>query len=134
MGNNDISLNTTCCNLKSTHFQVLIVAFAFSTAGILINTAFAQWEHNPTITTLDTIAAPIDDIQFPTVTVCNDYTSNPPDNWAILENLLNLVNFDCRKNDHTCNTTDMIRKDFYFVTKLILDAFKEWLLKAENIG
>ena len=113
---------------------MVIVVIAFSTAGVLINSALTQWKYNPTLTTLDTIAAPIDDIQFPTVTVCNDYSSNPPDNWSILENLLNLVNFDCRKNDDGCDTTDIIRNDFKFVTELILDAFKKWLLKTDNIG
>ena len=113
---------------------MVIVVIAFSTAGILINTAFTQWEYNPTLTTLDTIAAPIDDIQFPTVTVCNDYIANPPDNWAFLENLLNLINFDCRSAiDVDCTSSDSVRNDFEFLIESTVDVLKKWILKPENI-
>ena len=94
----------------------------------MISTAFSQWAQEPTITTLDTIAAPIDDIQFPTVTVCNDFMKNPPDNWAYLENLLNFVGFDCAKGKD-CNETEAVRKDFGFVIRSVTDNFKTWLLK-----
>ena len=113
---------------------MVIVVIAFSTAGILINTAFTQWEYNPTLTTLDTIAAPIDDIQFPTVTVCNDYIVNPPDNWALLENLMNLINFDCRSAiDVDCTSSDLVKKDFEFLIESTTDGLKKWVLKPENV-
>ena len=114
--------------------QMIIVAVAFSTAGILINAAFTQWEYNPTLTTLDTIAAPIDEIQFPTVTVCGDHVANTPDNWAALENLLNLVNFDCRSNENDCEGVENVRKDFEFLTEAIVDTLKSWLLDPKNKG
>ena len=114
---------------------MVIIVVAFSTAGVLINSALTQWEYNPTITTLDTIAAPIDDIQFPTVTVCNDYVRNVPDKWAILENLLNLINFDCQNvEDLRCNTTNMIRSDYDFFIESAIDILKNWILKEENLG
>ena len=65
----------------------------FGTSAFMINTAFEGWADDPTITTLDTIAAPISDVQFPTVTVCNNELENPPDNWGFLENFMNLMPF-----------------------------------------
>ena len=43
-----------------------------------------DWDDNPVITTMDSIAAPIKNIQRPTVTVCPD-EDTPPDNWAPIE-------------------------------------------------
>jgi hypothetical protein len=64
------------------------------TSGLLINQAFTDWANNPVITTLDSIAAPINLIQFPTVTVCMEKNS-PPDNWAFTETILNVIAFEC---------------------------------------
>ena len=44
------------------------------TAGLVVNVAFNDWFHNPIITSVDSIAAPIDLIQFPTITVCHEDT------------------------------------------------------------
>ena len=47
---------------------------------------------------MDSIAAPIEDIQFPTVTVCQDEFKEP-DNWAAIEAILNNVAFRrCKEN------------------------------------
>ena len=101
-------------------------------SAFLITQAFQGWADDPTITTLDTIAAPIDDIQFPTVTICNDYIENDPDNWAFLENLLNQFRFNCH-NANDCNLTTPLRKDFKFVTQSVVDAFSKWLFKEQNL-
>ena len=102
-------------------------------SAFLISKAFEGWANEPTITTLDTIAAPIDDVQFPTITICNDYIQNPPENWGFLENVLNQWEFQC--NDHeACKRTDPLRKDFDFILKSIGDKFTKWLLKEENLN
>ena len=44
------------------------------------------------ITTLETIAAPVKQIQFPTVTVCPSEMA-PPDYWSFLEKLLNAASW-----------------------------------------
>ena len=81
----------------------------------MINLAFTDWSDNPVITTLDTIAAPIDDIQFPTVTVCPG-ANEPSDNWAFLENLLDFSKFSCfGLDEQNCNHTEPLRKDFGFL-------------------
>ena len=107
---------------------------AFSISGTLIHTAFTQWSNDPILTTLDTIAAPIDDVQFPTVTVCSDYKNDPPNNWAVIENILNLVNFDCRWTEEDCKSIDLVQKDFGYLIEPIIDMFKEWLLNPDNLG
>ena len=65
---------------------------------------------NPTITSLDSIAAPINDIQFPTITVCNDKLHEIQDNWSFLESILNFLEFDLN-----------VEKDFQFLFTSIKD-------------
>ena len=69
-----------------------------------------DWNENPTITSLDSIAAPINDIQFPTITVCNDKLHEIQDNWSFLESILNFLDFDLN-----------VEKDFQFLFKSIKD-------------
>ena len=55
--------------------------------------AFSDWQKDPVITSLDSIAAPIENIQFPTITVCNDKWNEVHDNWNFLESLLDFLDF-----------------------------------------
>ena len=101
----------------------ILILVGFSISGWLIFEAFQDWDENPVLTTLDTIAAPITETQFPTVTVCpNEYT--PPDNWAYLETILNAVHFSCKEN---CEKTGKIRKDFEFLSKKIVNYYKGFI-------
>ena len=69
---------------------IAIIVTGFSLASFLIHDSVMDWEENQTITTLESITRPIQEVQFPTVTVCpNEQT--PPDNWAFLEKVLNAV-------------------------------------------
>ena len=72
----------------------MCVVLGFTTAGFFLKGAFEDWEETPVITTLDSIAAPISMIQFPTVTICQDEYKRP-DNWAFLETILNNLAFEC---------------------------------------
>ena len=105
---------------------------------------------------MDSIAAPIDDIQFPTVTVCQD-EKRQPDRWAFLETILNIVQFqyDCiifesftdgfLWNDRCLwgvedgiEKDQNVRQDFRFLIKKITDNMKGWTMfnsktKQENI-
>ena len=69
-------------------FWAGIIVLGFSAAGYLIYNSMLDWEDNQTITTLESIANPIQDVHFPTVTVC-PHEKNVPDNWSFLEKLLN---------------------------------------------
>ena len=47
---------------------VVISAVAFTT--LQMTTLYQQWQDDPVITTLDTVALPIEKIEFPAVTIC----------------------------------------------------------------
>ena len=69
---------------------IAIIVTGFSLASFIIHDSVVDWEENQTITTLESIARPIQEVQFPTVTVCPNEKSSP-DNWAFLEKVLNGV-------------------------------------------
>ncbi len=53
-----------------------------------------EWETHPLMTTLESIDAPLKEIQFPTVTICQEEKS-PVDPWSLPEKLLNMVESTC---------------------------------------
>ena len=71
-------------------FWSAIIVTGFSIAGYMIHISLIDWEDNQTITTLESIATPIQNAQFPTVTVC-PHENSPPDNWSFLEKFLDAV-------------------------------------------
>lgn len=101
-------------------FQLIITTVGFMASAKFISDSFADWEEDPIVTTMDSIAAPIKELQFPTVTVCPQ-NNKPPDNWAALEILLNFVAFECGKSQYDvslppCDITKDVRQDFgYFL-------------------
>ena len=79
-------------------FWLLVTIAAFIVAGSMILYSLSDWEENQTVTTLDSIAAPIKLVQFPTVTICPN-PDTPPDNWAFIEKSLNALDPDGLKED-----------------------------------
>ena len=49
---------------------VIIVSFAIGFTIFQMTTLYTDWQHNPVITTLDTVALPIEEIEFPAITIC----------------------------------------------------------------
>ena len=49
---------------------IAIIVTGFSLASFIIHDSVMDWEENQTITTLESITRPIQEVQFPTVTVC----------------------------------------------------------------
>ena len=92
------------------------------------------------ITSLDSIATPIDEIQFPTLTVCDDKANEVHDNWAFIESTFNFLEYYCYspsdsiKHGKYCNATDNLRKDFNFLIESIVDAFLTPLLSNKNLN
>ena len=97
---------------------------------------------------MDSIAAPINDIQFPTVTVCHN-GQRQPDRWAYLETILNFVKFsqDCffdKYNDiaeeyaktvldEKCDKKlSKVRSDFKFLLTKIANQMKGWTMFKSN--
>ena len=89
----------------------------FGIAAYMIQLSSITWSEHPVITTLDSITAPIDDVQFPTITVCS---ADQPNTWAFLENVLNNVAVEC-DNDKDCMNTNQLRQDFQYIFESIGD-------------
>ena len=51
-------------------FWMIVVVLAISFTVFQMSSLRSQWKNNPVITTLDTIALPIEEIEFPAVTIC----------------------------------------------------------------
>ena len=104
----------------------------------MIRSALIDWAENPVITSLDSIATPINSMQFPTITVCKDETKEQPDNWAYLEKLLNLLWFQCayagpahpnQNYGNECKNTENLRKDYEFMIDKMIEAYEKWIMK-----
>ena len=97
--------------------------------------AFSDWQKDPVITSLDSIAAPIENIQFPTVTVCNDKWNEVHDNWNFLESLFDFLDFQCGyfSSDYDCSPSYALRNDFKFLIESIINVYKNWIYKDDNL-
>ena len=97
--------------------------------------AFSDWQKDPVITSLDSIAAPIENIQFPTVTVCNDKWNEVHDNWNFLESLLDFLDFQYSypSTGYDLSTSEALRNDFKFLIESVVNVYKDWLDKDDNL-
>ena len=118
--------------------QLTFICLGFFASGIMIRSALIDWAENPVITSLDSIATPINSMQFPTITVCKDETKEQPDNWAYLEKLLNLLWFQCDYYGpaypnynyvNECKNTENLRKDYKFIIDKFIEAYEKWIMK-----
>ena len=58
---------------------------------------FLDWEENPTITIVESISHPIEDVDFPTITLCNK--SPNPQKWGFLVKLLDRLKIHCYQSE-----------------------------------
>ncbi len=115
-------------------FQSMIIVAGFVIASSMIVNMVQDWEDNPTITTLDSIATPIKEIQFPTVTVCPEMLTLP-DNWALPEIILNAIPFECYTNGYPpCNATFQARKDFGIILEQLAEHLKKQVVLNDKMG
>ncbi len=106
----------------------------------MISNMVEDWQTNPTITTLDSIATSIKEVQFPTVTVCPEmYTQ--PDNWALPEMILNAIPFECYQSTKltkvqypACNETQEARNDFGQVLSVLASHLKKQVFANGKLG
>ncbi len=110
--------------------QLIIATVGFGFAAYMISSSMTEWESNPVITTLDSIAAPIKLVQFPTVTVCPEALT-PPDNWAYPELILNGLAFECYQEVHgdlgiypDCESAASLREDYKDLIKEMVDTLR----------
>ena len=80
-------------NLFEKMFWFLLIIIGFLISGIIIKTSFSDWERTPLQTTIDTVSRPIEQLDFPAITVCNPSELQMPrrNRWMFLEKLLNLI-------------------------------------------
>ena len=57
-------------SIASRLFWIVVVILALSFTTFQMSSLRTQWMNNPVVTTLDTIALPIQEIEFPAVTIC----------------------------------------------------------------
>ena len=74
-------------------FWICIILTVLGLVVISVHESILKWESKQTITTLESIATPIQNIQFPTVTVC-PHENSEPDNWAFLEKIFDSIQLD----------------------------------------
>ena len=60
----------------------------------MISSGYKDWEENPILMTVDTFDVPIEEIEFPAITLCPSPTLQP-DNWALTEQVFNSFKFNC---------------------------------------
>ena len=57
---------------------------------------FPDWEENPTTTSIDSVTSPIEDLAFPTITIC---PTNPnPDRWGPVIKIFDYMRRRCKPN------------------------------------
>ena len=72
-----------------------------SSAAIWIKDIMKIWNENPTSILIDSQLTPIEEIQFPTITICSTFE---PDKWAFVRNIVNLIDFKCHDPVSCWNT------------------------------
>ena len=57
---------------------------------------FLDWEENPTTTSIESVTSPIEDLAFPTITIC---PTNPnPDRWGPAIRIFDYMKRRCKPN------------------------------------
>ena len=72
----------TCKNNAFKLLWIIVVFISFVTAGYLIHDSFASWSRSPVISSVSTY--PIEDVDFPDITVCPPKDSNTILNHGII--------------------------------------------------
>ena len=76
---------------------LILVALAFAFASHEVRILYQSWQDNPVITVLDTVTLPIEEIEFPAVTICPQGSSKDIMNAALFEQFKDFV-FDRTEN------------------------------------
>ena len=74
-------------------FWAIVIVSGFVLSGILIQQSFENWENTPVQTTIDTVSLPIEQLDFPSITVCNpdSLKMKRRNRWMFLEKLFKWV-------------------------------------------
>ena len=104
---------------------IIIVLMAFGFTVFQMTTLYSDWQDNPVITTLDTVALPIEEIEFPAVTICPQ---------GSLDDIWDSVLFRQLKEYVANKSREMGRKKRSIDSQISFLDFtdKEMLIKAEE--
>ena len=69
----------------------IVILFGFSYSFYLVWNAFHHWETHPVETTIDQVGVPVQELPFPTITICDTKSLQMPrrNQWMFIETLLN---------------------------------------------
>ncbi len=116
--------DTTSWVLTKIIWSLLICVF-LGIASFLVNVSFKDWAENPTITTIESTSAPVKELPFPSVTICQDGTSlTMRERWSIVADILNVHFYSCPKSkDEDCSSMTFVRNNqlFSLIGKTLLD-------------
>ncbi len=88
---------------------ILIIVFMVL-ASYLVVLSFDDWSNNPTVTTIDSATFPIEELPFPSVTVCQeDQGIRSSEKWALPAEILNYASWFCNEFSHpSCKQNETI--------------------------
>ena len=80
-------------NIVEKMFWIIVIAIGFIISSFIVFKSFSDWEKTPLQTTIDKVSLPIEDLNFPAITVCNPSELQMPrrNRWMFLEKLLNWI-------------------------------------------
>ena len=83
-------------NVLERCFWIAVIAVGFYASSEIILRSFKAWDQTPVQTTIRTISMPIEELDFPTITVCNPEALQMTrrNRWMYVEQILNLANTD----------------------------------------
>ena len=77
----------------------------------IIYDSFEDWDENPLITSVEDFEAPLNNVEFPAITVGHE-PSYQTDNWALPEIIFNFFEFTCSMKSDDCKKSEALRADF----------------------
>ena len=80
-------------------FKTIALILAFCSSTFMILQGLKEWNENPVLISVDSLENPLEDIEFPAVTICPDFQ---PDHSALGELVLNSLKFNCDVGDDDC--------------------------------
>ncbi len=95
--------DTTSWIITRLFWSCVIVGF-LSTALILVQEAFKDWSENPTVTTIESTSASVEELPFPSVTVCQEGMSlTQAERWSLPAEILNAHYYSCPTEQYVYN-------------------------------
>ena len=97
---------------------IIVVALALVLTAYQVITLYQQWQNEPVITTLETVAEPIENIKFPAVTICPQGSRQEIVDAVLFRQLKEYIN---RKNGDSASLT--IDKMMEYVDEFLKDVY-----------